>query len=129
MNNPGHFVVPHSGGGTWVGVGIIDSVVHGLSRGFVQNNHGYGWLFSEAGRSLCQDLKLKKGSQAFIIREFDGKRMFFSLSHWSIIGCRRLPVVGLPTLIALLMRLVCFITCTDSKFQSVVIRGSCIMSV
>lgn len=52
-------------------------LLHGLSRGLVQNKDGSGWLCSEADGSLCQGLKLKKVSQASIIRQFGGKRMFF----------------------------------------------------
>lgn len=64
---------------------------------------------------VCQGLKLKNDSQVFAVRKFSGKRMGFSLSQ-STAGHRRLPVVGLPALVALLT--VSLITCAGSKFQS-----------
>lgn len=64
---------------------------------------------------VCQGLKLKKDSRVFVVRKFSGKRMGFSLSHWSTAGQRRFPVVGLRVLVVLLT--VYLVTCAGSEFQ------------
>lgn len=63
---------------------------------------------------VCQGLKLKKDSRVFVVRKFSGKRMGFSLSHWSTAG-QRFPVVGSRVLVVLLT--VYLVTCAGSEFQ------------